>query len=179
MANFIECNREQQYLLPSALQDWLPPKDLAWLIIDAVDAMDLSAFYKKYRADGKGQAAFEPSMMVALLLYAYSLGVRSSREIARLCERDIGFRVIAANHSLDHTTISRFRKENGEALKSLFMQVLRLCKEAGLVKMGVVALDGSKIAANAALEANRTYAHIQGEAERRLWVEVTLARRTT
>jgi len=168
MANFIECNREQQYLLPPALQDWLPPKDLAWLIIDAVDAMDLSAFYKKYRADGKGQAAFEPSMMVALLLYAYSLGVRSSREIERLCERDIGFRVIAANHSPDHTTISRFRKENGEALQSLFMQVLRLCKEAGLVKMGVVALDGSKIAANAALEANRTYAHIQGEVEKML-----------
>ena len=125
MANFIECNREQQYLLPPALQDWLPPKDLAWLIIDAVDAMDLSAFYKKYRADGKGQAAFEPSMMVALLLYAYSLGVRSSRESERLCERDIGFRVIAANQAPDHTTISRSRKENGEALKSLFMQVLR------------------------------------------------------
>jgi len=174
MANFIECNRAQQYLLPPALQDWLPPKDLAWLIIDVVDAMDLSVFYKKYRADGKGQAAFEPSMMVALLLYAYSLGVRSSREIERLCERDIGFRVIAANNSPDHTTISRFRKENGETLKSLFMQVLRLCKEAGLVKMGIVALDGSKIAANAALEANRTYAHLQGEAERRLRVEKML-----
>jgi len=174
MANFIECNREQQYLLPPALQDWLPPKDLAWLIIDAVDAMDLSVFYKKYRADGKGQAAFEPSMMVALLLYAYSLGVRSSRAIETLCERDIGFRVIAANQAPDHTTISRFRKENGETLRSLFMQVLRLCKEAGLVKMGVVALDGSKIAANAALEANRTYAHIQGEAERRLRVEKML-----
>ncbi len=79
MANFIECNREQQYLLPPALQDWLPPKDLAWLIIDAVDAMDLSVFYKKYRADGKGQAAFEPSMRVALLLYAYSLGIRSEQ----------------------------------------------------------------------------------------------------
>jgi len=108
------------------------------------------------------------------LLYAYSLGVRSSREIERLCERDIGFRVIAANQAPDHTTISRFRKENGETLKLLFMQVLRFCKEAGLVKMGVVALDGSKIAANAALEANRTYAHIQGEAERRLRVEKML-----
>ncbi len=101
-------------------------------------------------------------------------GFARSREIERLCERDIGFRVIAANNSLDHTTISRFRKENGETLKSLFMQVLRLCKEAGLVKMGVVALDGSKIAANAALEANRAYAHIQGEAERRLRVEKML-----
>jgi len=79
MANFIECNRKQQYLLPPALEDWLPPKDLAWLIIDAVDAMDLSISYKKYRAEGKGQAAFEPSMRVALLLYAYSLGVRSEQ----------------------------------------------------------------------------------------------------
>jgi len=113
-------------------------------------------------------------MRVALLLYAYSLGVRSPREIERLCERDIGFRVIAANHSPDHTTISRFRKENGEALKSLFMQVLRLCKDVGLVKMGVVALDGSKIASNAALEANWAYAHIQGEAERRLRMEKML-----
>jgi len=121
--------------------------------MDAVDAMDLSAFYKKYREDGRGQAAFEPSMRVALLLYVYSLGIRLSREIERLCERDIGFRVIAANQAPDHTTISRFRKENGEALKSLFMQVLRLCKGVGLVKMGVVALDGSKIAANAALGA--------------------------
>ena len=96
--------------------------------MDAVDAMDLRvarplrAFYKKYREDGRGQAAFEPSMRVALLLYAYSLGVRSSRAIETLRERDIGFRVTAANHSPDHTTVSRFRKENGEALKGLTVQ---------------------------------------------------------
>jgi len=166
--NFIECNREQVYLLPPVLQEWLPPTDLAWLVIDAVEEMDLKAFYGKYRKDGKGQAAFEPSMMVALLLYAYSLGIRSSREIEKLCERDIGFRVIAANQAPDHTTISRFRKENGAALKDLFTQVLKLCKEAGLVKVGVVALDGSKMKANAALEANRTYEHIGSEVEKML-----------
>ena len=94
-------------------------------------------------------------------MYAYSLGVRSLWAIKTLCERDIGFRVIATNQAPDHTAVSRFRKEKGEALQSLCMQVLRLCREAGLVKMGVVALDGSKIAANAALEANRTYAHLQ------------------
>jgi len=166
--NFKECNREQVYLLPPALQDWLPSNDLAWLVLDAVAEMNLAAFYLRYRKDGKGQAAFEPSMMVALLLYSYSIGVRSSREIEKLCERDIGFRVIAANQKPDHCTISRFRKENGTALEELFKQVLKLCKEAGLVKVGIVALDGSKIKANAALEANRTYEHIEREVKKML-----------
>ena len=166
--NFIECNRDQIYLLPPALQEWLPPGDLVWFVIDAVEEMDLTAFYLKYRTDGKGQAAFEPSMMVALLLYAYSLGIRSSREIEQLCERDLGFKVVAANRAPDHTTISRFRKDNGPALQELFQQILKLCKEAGLVKLGVVALDGSKVKANAALEANRTYEHIEQEVQKML-----------
>jgi transposase len=166
--NFKECNREQVYLLPPTLQEWLPSKDLAWLILDAIAEMDLAAFYRKYRQDGKGQAAFEPSMMVSLLLYAYSLGIRSSRQIEKLCERDIGFKVIAANQAPDHCTISRFRKDNGAVLKDLFNQALKLCKEAGLVKVGVVALDGSKVKANAALEANRTYEHIENEVKNML-----------
>jgi transposase len=166
--NFIECNRDQIYLLPPALQEWLPPGDLVWFVIDAVEEMDLTAFYLKYRTDGKGQAAFEPSMMVALLLYAYSLGIRSSREIEQLCERDLGFKVVAANRAPDYTTISRFRKDNGPALQELFQQILKLCKEAGLVKLGVVALDGSKVKANAALEANRTYEHIEQEVQKML-----------
>ena len=166
--NFKECNRDQVYLLPPSLQEWLPSNDLAWLIIDAVSEIDLSTFYRKYRPDGRGQAAFEPSMMVALLLYAYSLGIRSSREIEKLCERDIGFKVVAANLVPDHCTISRFRKDSGPLLKELFNQVLKLCQEAGLVKVGVVALDGSKVKANAALEANRTYGHIEREVQRML-----------
>ena len=166
--NFKECDRDQVYLLPPSLQEWLPTNDLAWLIIDAVSEMDLSAFYRKYRLDGKGQAAYEPSMMVSLLLYAYSLGFRSSREIEKLCERDIGFKVVAANQVPDHCTISRFRKDSGPMLKDLFNQILKLCKEAGLVKVGVVALDGSKIKANAALEANRTYGHIEREVQKML-----------
>lgn len=166
--NFKEYNRDQVYLLPPSLQDWLPTNDLAWLIIDAVSEMDLSAFYRKYRLDGKGQAAYEPSMMVALLLYAYSLGFRSSREIEKLCERDIGFKVVSANQVPDHCTISRFRKDSGPMLKDLFNQVLKLCREAGLVKVGVVALDGSKVKANAALEANRTYGHIEREVRKML-----------
>ncbi len=166
--NFIECNREQVYFLPPSLQEWLPPADLVWLVLDAVEEMNLKAFYLKYREDGKGQAAFEPSMMVALLLYAYSLGIRSSREIEQLCERDIGFKVIAANHVPDHTTLCRFRKENGKSMEGLFIDVLKLCREAGLIKVGVVALDGSKIKANAGLEANRTYEHIENEVKKML-----------
>lgn len=166
--NFKECNRDQVYLLPPTLQEWLPSRDLVWLVIDAVAEMDLAAFYQKYRQDGKGQAAFEPSMMISLLLYAYCLGIRSSREIEKLCERDIGFKVIAANQVPDHCTISRFRKENGQTIKDLFNQVLKLCKEAGLVKVGVVALDGSKVKANAALDANRTYEHIDKEVQKML-----------
>jgi len=125
--------------------------------------MELETFYARYRDDGWGNAAYEPSMMVSLLLYAYCLGERSSRRIERLCERDIGFRVIAANQVPDHSTIARFRKDNEQALAALFTEVLRLCAEAGMVKVGVVALDGTKMKANASLEANRTYSSIEEE----------------
>jgi transposase len=163
--NFIRPNRDQLLLMPPALQDWLPPDDLAYFLLDAVDQFDLTPFYAAYRADGVGQAAFQPHMMVALLLYAYCLGVRSSRQIERLCQRDVAFRVVAGNLRPDHATIARFRQRHVEALKGLFTDVLRLCKEAGLVKVGVVALDGTKMAADAALEANRTYETIRAEVE--------------
>jgi transposase len=163
--NFIRPNRDQLFLMPPALQDWLPPDDLAYFLLDAVDQFDLAPFYAAYRADGVGQAAFQPHMMVALLLYAYCLGVRSSRQIERLCRRDVAFRVVAGNLRPDHATIARFRQRHGEALKGLFTDILRLCKEAGLVKVGVVALDGTKMAADAALNANRTYESIRSEVE--------------
>lgn len=166
--NFRAWNRDQGLLMPPSLRDWLPEGDLAWFVLDAVGQMDLEPFYTRYRRDGWGNAAYEPSMMVALLLYAYSLGVRSSRQIERLCERDISFRVIAANQVPDHTTIARFRQANEQELAALFTQVLRLCAEAGLVKVGVLALDGTKIKANAALEANRKYAWIEAEVGRML-----------
>ena len=147
--NFIRPNRDQLLLMPPALQDWLPPDDLASFLLDAVDQFDLAPFYAAYRADGVGQAAFQPHRMVALLLYAYCLGVRSSRQIERLCQRDVAFRVVAGNLRPDHATIARFRLRHGEALKGLFTDILRLCQEAGLVKVGVVALDGTKMAADA------------------------------
>jgi len=163
--NFIRPNRDQLFLMPPALQDWLPSDDLAYFLLAAVDQFDLTAFQAAYRADGVGQAAFQPQMMVALLLYAYCQGVRSSRRIERLCERDVAFRVVAGNLGPDHATIARFRQRHSEALAGLVTDILRLCKEAGLVKVGIVALDGTKMAADAALEANRTYKAIRSEVE--------------
>ena len=154
--NFLPCERDQLYLLLPALQDWLPEDDLAWCVLDAVAQMNLTTITRTYRADGWGSAAFAPAMTVALLLYAYCLGERSSRRIERLCVRDLAFRVITANECPDHTTIARFRQTHEAELATLFTQILQLCAEAGLVKVGVVALDGTKVKANAALAANRT-----------------------
>jgi len=166
--NLIECNREQMYLMPVSLKDWLPEGHLAWFILDAVEAIDTSNFYIKYREDGWGRAAYDPQMMVSLLLYAYCLGVRSSRQIERACEVDVAFRVIAANQKPDYSTVCRFRSQNEEELGMLFTQVLRLCAEAGLIKAGVVALDGTKVKANASLSANRTEEHIEAEVRKML-----------
>lgn len=118
--NFISCDREQSYLMPPSLRDWLPEDHLAWFVPDAVGQMDLSAFNAKYRSDGWGAAAHPPAMMVPLLLYAYCVGVRSSRAIERACEVDVAFRVVAANKKPDHVTISRFRRNNPAELEGLF-----------------------------------------------------------
>jgi transposase len=154
--NFKPISREQLYLLSPSIDEWLPDDHLARFVLDAVDQFDLEALYSTYRADGAGQAAYHPKMMVALLLYGYCVGERSSRRIERLCQTDVAFRVIAANQAPDHATLCWFRKDNEAFLSKLFTQVLRLCAEAGLVKLGTVALDGTKIKANAALDANRT-----------------------
>ncbi len=166
--NFRACDREQMYLMPASMREWLPEGHLAWFILDVVEEMDLSTFYRRYRADGWGQAAYEPRMMVALLVYAYCLGVRSSREIERACQDRLSFRVITANQVPDHTTIARFRQEFTEDFGRLFTEVLHLCVRAGLVKVGVVALDGTKVAGNASLSANRTYEHLEREVARML-----------
>jgi len=164
--NFIPCDREQSYLMPPSLRDWLGEDHLAWCVLNAVGVMDLSAFEAKYRADGWGAAAFPPSMMVPLLLYAYCVGERSSREIERACETDVGFRVVAANRKPDHSTIARFRRRNLKELEGLFTQILTLCVEAGLVKVRVVAIDGTKMEANASLAANRTHEGLTKEIEK-------------
>ena len=166
--NFLPCDRDQELLLPPSLREWLPEDHLAWFVLDAVEEIDLSAFYGVYREDGWGRAAFEPAMMVALLLYAYAVGERSSRGIERRCREDVAFRVITANRIPDHATIARFRARHEQALAATFTQVLALCARAGLVSVGVVALDGSLLAGNASPGATRSYASIREEVERML-----------
>jgi transposase len=161
--NFIGCDREQELLLAPSLREWLPEGHLAWFVIDAVAEMDLSAFYVVYRVDGHGRAAHEPSMMVALLLYAYAIGERSSRRIERRCLEDVATRVICANRAPDHCTIARFRQRHEVAIGALFGDVLALCAEAGLVRVGVVAIDGTKVHANASQHATRDYEQIARE----------------
>lgn len=161
--NFIAVERDQQFLMPPSMREWLPADHLAWFVLDAVAEMNLSAFYARHREDGWGRAAFEPAMMVALLFYAYAIGARSSREIERRCVEDIAFRIIAATHTPDHSTICRFLRSHEHALSELFSEVLRLCVQAGLVKVGVVAIDGTKMRANAAERNNRTGADIESE----------------
>jgi transposase len=158
--NFIACDREQELLLPPSLREWLPEGHLAWFVIDAVAQLDLAAFYFAYRADGHGRAAHDPAMMVALLLYCYALGERSSRRIERRCVEDVASRVICANQVPDHTTIARFRQRHESALAELFGEVLALCAESGLVRVGVIAVDGTKLAANASPQATRDYEQI-------------------
>jgi transposase len=161
--NFIECDREQAFLMPPSLRDWVPEDHLVWTILEAVDEMDLSDFYADYRSDGHGRPAYDPRMMVALLLYAHARGNRSSRGIERECREDVAYRVICANQVPDHSTIAEFRRRHETALAELFTSVLTLCRRAGLVRVGVVAIDGTKVAANASRTANRSYERIARE----------------
>jgi transposase len=166
--NFLGCDREQAMLMPPSLREWLGEDHLVWLVLDVVEEMDLGEFYAGYRVDGHGRAAHDPAMMVALLLYSYALGQRSSRAIERRCHEDVPTRVICANQAPDHTTIARFRVRHQDALARTFTQVLTLCARAGLVSVGVVALDGTAMAANASLEATRSYPAILEEVDRML-----------
>jgi transposase len=144
-------------LMPPDLTEWVPDDHVVWSILGAVDQMDLSAFYGAYRENGQGRAAYEPSMMLALLLYAYARGNRSSRGIERECREDVVDKLITAMRVPDHSTIAEFRRRHERALGELFCAVLALCDEAGLVEVGVISVDGTKIRANASRGANRTY----------------------
>jgi transposase len=161
--NFLGCDRGQTFLLPPSLDEWLPADHFARFVIASVEAMDLSAFYADYRADGHGRPAHDPSMMVALLVYAYARGQRSSRGIERGCFEDIALRFIAANRQPDHTTIARFRQRHERALAELFGQVLGLCAQAGLAGVAVLAVDGTKLHANASERATRDYQQLAEE----------------
>ena len=141
---FIACDRAQQLLLPPSLLDWVPEDHLVWTVLSAVEELELSAFYADYRADGHGRPAYDPAMMVALLMYAYARGNRSSRGIERACIEDVAYRVVAGNLAPDHSTIAEFRCRHEGALGELFSGVLGLCARAGLASVGVVAIDGTK-----------------------------------
>jgi transposase len=161
--NFIGCDREQVLLMPPSLQEWLPQDHLVWFVLAAVEEMDLAAFYAAYRGDGVGRPAHDPVVMVALLLYAYSRGQRSSRRIERACVEDVAHRVICVNEAPDHTTIARFRQRHENAIAGLFSDVLRLCADAGLAGVGLLAVDGTKMHADASHHANRDYEQIARE----------------
>jgi transposase len=158
--NFLSCEREQVLLMAPSLRDWLPEDHLAWFMLASVEQLDLEAFYASYRADGHGRAAHDPAMMVALLLYAYADELRSSRVIERACVESIAFGVIAANQLPDYATIARFRQRHENAIADLFSGVLGLCARAGMVEIGVIAIDGTKMHANASQHATRDYDRI-------------------
>jgi transposase len=154
--NFTPVDREQLLLMPPSVADWLPEDHLAWFVIDVVAELDVSSFLAGYRLDGRGGAAYDPRMMLALLVYAYCVGERSSRRIEKRLVEDVAFRVIAANQQPDHATLARFRANHETAIAGLFGQVLTLCARAGLLHPGLVAIDGTKLNANASRDASRT-----------------------
>ena len=161
--NFVAVDREQLMLMPPSVAEWLPGDHLAWFVLDVVAELDLTGFRSGYRADGRGGTAYDPAMMLAVLVYAYCTGERSSRRIERRLVEDVAFRVVAANQQPDHATIARFRGTHETAIASLFGQVLAVCAKQGLLRPGLVAIDGTRMVANASKEANRTAEQVAEE----------------
>jgi transposase len=157
---------DQAFLMPASMRDWLPCSHLAYFLSDVVDQFDLSSIMKRYAGEERGFPPYHPRMMVKVLLYAYCVGVPSSRRIAKRLEEDIAFRVLAANNTPDFRTISDFRLDHLQALAGLFVQVLILCQKAGLVKLGHVSLDGTKVQANASKHKAMSYMRMKKEEER-------------
>jgi transposase len=163
---------DQTLLLPPSLHDWLPEKHLARFLVDVVNALNLGAIYESYdEKDGRGQAAYAPAMMVRVLLYGYCKGIYSSRKMQAATYEDVAFRYLAADEHPDHSTLAEFRKRHLEALAGLFTQALQLCQKAGLVKLGQVAIDGTKIQGNASKHKAMSYGRM-GETEEKLKAEV-------
>ncbi len=164
-------NPNQQWLLPPSVQDWLPENDLVYFILDTVNELDVSAITQKYEQEKRGFPPYHPRMMVALLLYAYCRGIFSSRKIMQACQERLTFRVITGDDIPDFRTVSDFRKLHLKELQLLFVQVLQLCQEAGLVKLGHIALDGTKVKANASRHKAMSYGRMLKE-EKRLKEEI-------
>lgn len=169
---FRECTLDQPLLLAPSLQDWLPENHLARFIADVAEQLDLSKIYGEYgRRDGRGQAGYHPLLLTRLLLYGYCIGVSSSRVMERKTHEDVAFRYLAADQHPDHDTIAAFRQQHLKTLAELFRQSLQLCQKAGLVKLGHVAIDGSKLAANASKHKAMSYGRMT-ETEEKLRAEV-------
>ena len=169
---FLDDEIDQSLMMPPSLHEWLPEDHLARFVADLVPSLELSEFYASYEEkDGRGQAAYHPVMMVRLLIYGYCIGVVSSRQIEKRTYEDVAFRYLSADEHPDHTTINEFRKRHLKALSGLFLQALQLCQAAGLVKMGHVALAGTKKQANASKHKAMSYGRM-GEAEAKLKAEI-------
>ena len=154
-------DRDQAFLLPPSMTDWLPGDHLVWFVIAAVDRIDTTAFHAKARLGGTGRRGYDPDMLLTLFIYAMAHGVSSSRQIERLCGTDVAFRIICASDAPDHTVLARFRRDHETALEDLLTASLLLAAELGMVRLGTVAFDGTKIAANASKDANRGEAHLR------------------
>ena len=161
--DFARCDRSQLLLMPPSLTEWLPEDHLVWTVLGAVEQMDLSRFNDAYRLGGAGRSPIDPAVMVGLLLYAYARGNRSSRGIERACQEDVAFKVITGMRTPDHSTIAEFRRRHEVDIAALFDDVLGLCREAGLVSVGVITIDGTKLKANASMDQNRTYRELVGQ----------------
>src|ERR1700733_10521743 len=160
---FIGCQRGQMLLMPPSLSEWLPEDHLVWTVLGAVDQMDLGRFMEAYRLGAAGRAPYDPAMLVALLLYSYARGNRSSRGIERACWEDVAYKVITSMRTPDHSTIAEFRRRHELDIAELFDDVLGLCREAGRGSVGVIAIDGTKIKANASMDQNRSYQELVTE----------------
>lgn len=169
-------NPNQSFLLPPSPREWLPEGHLAYFVLDIVGELNLGPIFKYYEAERRGNPPHHPGMMVALLLYAYAVGVPSSRQIEKKTHEDVAFRVVAGGTHPDHTRISEFRRIHGKALQGLFLDVLKLCQKAGMVKLGHVAIDGTKVKANASKHKAMSYERMQKqEAELEAKVKQLLA----
>ena len=160
---YVPADRDRLFLLPPDMRDWLEEDHFAWFIVDVIDKIDTSELHGRHPNNGVGRPAYNPDMLLALLVYAYCTKVRSSREIERLCRSDVAYRIISADHKPDHSTIAQFRKDFEGYAKKLFIEVLRLAREAGAASAGVVALDGTKMVANASRKRNRTKDDLEAE----------------
>src|SRR5471032_770378 len=175
--SYLPYNPQQQMLLPQALQEWLPEGHLAYFISDTVDTLDLSAFHARYAGGGPRNQPFHPLMMVKVLVYGYATGVFSSRKLARKLHEDVAFRVLGAGNFPAHRTLCDFRALHLEELAALFVQVVKLARECGLVKLGMIAIDGTKLKANASRHKAMSYKRmVQAEAELKAQIDALLER---